>query len=113
MADKTYSVGVVGERDVVLAFKAIGMRAVATQTPEQTTKAIHDLQKDGVPVIFITEGAARAVPETLARYQSDPSVSIIPIPGVQGSDGFGMRRVRENVEKAVGADILFSDEKEK
>ncbi len=31
--------GVVGERDAVLAFKALGMRVIAVSTPEETTKS--------------------------------------------------------------------------
>ena len=101
--------GVVGERDAVLAFKAIGMRVIPTKTPEETTAALFRLAKEGVPVIFITESAARTVPEALERYKTSSEIAIIPIPGSQGADGFGLSRVRANVEKAIGADILFNN----
>ncbi len=104
--------GVVGERDAVLAFKAIGMKVIPTKTPEETTAALFHLVKEGVPVIFITESSARQVPEALERYKTTPDVAIIPIPGSQGADGFGISRVRANVEKAIGADILFNNNKE-
>lgn len=111
-AGNNAKMGVVGERDVVLAFKAIGMRVIPTQTPEEATAALFKLAKEGVAVIFITESTARQVPEALERYKTDPAVAIIPIPGSQGADGFGLGRVRANVEKAIGADILFNNEKE-
>ena len=57
--------GVVGERDAVLAFKALGMRVIAVSTPEETTKALHRLYSEGIPVIFLTETCAQQVPETL------------------------------------------------
>ena len=101
--------GVVGERDAVLAFKAMGMQVIPTATPEETAAAVFRLAKAGAAVIFITESAAREVPETLQRYQSDPSVAVIPIPGSRGSDGLGMQRVKANVDKAIGADILFEE----
>ena len=41
-----------------------------------------------------------------------PGTAVIPIPGSRGSNGLGMSRVRANVEKAIGADILFNNEKE-
>ena len=113
MADlNNKKMGVVGERDAVLAFKAIGMQAIPVSTPEQTTAALHKLATAGVPVIFITESCARMVPESLEKYKTDPSVAVIPIPGSQGTDGFGHSRVRANVEKAIGADILFNNKKE-
>lgn len=104
--------GVVGERDVVLAFKAMGMRVIPAQTPEAIASAVFRLAQEEVPVIFITEQAARLVPETLERYKNSVSPVLIPIPGSQGTDGFGMRRIKANVEKAIGADILLEKEGE-
>ena len=46
------------------------------------------------------------------RYKTMPGTAVIPIPGSRGSNGLGMSRVRANVEKAIGADILFNNEKE-
>lgn len=102
--------GVVGERDVVLAFNAMGMRVRPAETAETIHNAVFELAEDGVPVIFITERAARLVPETLERYRTSAATVIIPIPGSQGTDGFGLTRVKANVEKAIGADILFNSD---
>lgn len=112
MSKKQNEIGVVGEREVVGAFRAIGMRVSPASEPEAIAQAVFRMASSGVPVIFITESAARKVPETLERYKSDPRVAIIPIPGSNGSDGFGMQRVTANVEKAIGANILFNNEEE-
>ena len=109
MAEKQYGVGAVGEREVIGAFRAIGMRAVPAETDTEVAQAVHHLVSDGVRVIFITEQAARAGAETFEKYKTDPAVTLIPIPGSAGSDGLGMRRMHANVEKAIGADILFDD----
>lgn len=99
--------GAVGEKDAVLAFKAIGMRAVPAHTAQEANAAIHRLKNEGVRVIFITESAAEWAQETLDRYQSDPDLSIIPVPGARGSLGFGQAQLRANIIKAIGADIAF------
>ncbi len=104
--------GVVGERDAVLAFKALGMRVETVTTPEETAHALHRLYQEGVPVIFITETAAQQAGEALERYKTDPACAVLPIPGATGANGFGLSRVKANVEKAIGADILFNNEKE-
>ena len=109
MAEKQYGLGAVGEREVIGAFRAIGMRAVAAETDVEVAQAVHQLVLSGVRVIFITERAARNGAETFQKYQTDPAVTLIPIPGSAGSDGLGMERVHANVEKAIGADILFDD----
>jgi V/A-type H+/Na+-transporting ATPase subunit F len=112
MPDKRTVIGAVGERDAVLALRAVGMRVIPAATAEEVSSALFRLAGDGVPVIFITESAARRVPEMLERYAGDPLVTIIPIPGTQGSDGYGMERVRANVIRAVGADLLLSKDME-
>ena len=113
MAENGMTMGAVGERDAVLCFKAIGMKVVPTTNADETTKALFRLTKQGVRVIFITETAAQQAPEALERYKTRSDVAIIPIPGSQGSNGYAMARVKANVEKAIGADILFgNNEKE-
>lgn len=104
--------GAVGERDAVLCFRALGMRVIPTQNAEETTRALFTLTREDVRVIFITETAAQEAQEALERYKSQP-LAIIPIPGSTGAQGYGMARLRANVEKAIGADILFNNENEK
>lgn len=106
-ADK---MGAVGERDVVLAFGAMGMEAIPAETKESVSAAVAALAEQGVPVIFITERAARLSPETMARYRASAETILIPVPGGTGTDGYGMQRLRSNIEKAIGADILFEKE---
>ena len=58
MPEKQYGVGAIGEREVIGAFRAIGMRAAAAQTEAEVAQAVHQLLQEGVRVIFITELAA-------------------------------------------------------
>lgn len=113
MANESMTMGAVGERDAVLCFKAVGMQVIPTANEEETTRALFRLVKEGVRVIFITEKAALEAPEALERYKAQSDVAIIPIPGSQGSTGYAMGRVKANVEKAIGADILFNNHNEK
>lgn len=102
-----HAMGVIGEKDAVLAFKALGMEVINTSTAAQVASGVHQLVQKGVRVIFMTETAAQMGNETLSKYRSDPLVTIIPIPGTTGTDGFAIGQVKANVEKAIGADILF------
>ncbi|HHT15334.1 MAG: V-type ATP synthase subunit F [Christensenellales bacterium] len=109
MSKKSSKIGVIGSSDAVLAFRTLGMVVRPVRSPQQAMLAVHRLVQEGVPLIFVTEDIAKDLSETFAQYASDPTVTLIPLPGVHGSDGLGMQRVRKNVEKAVGADILFND----
>lgn len=105
-----YKIGVVGDKDSVLAFKALGLSTFPVISREETAKTIDHMAKYGYAVIFITEQAAKEVEETIAKYNNSVLPSIILIPSNQGSLGIGMKRIRENVEKAVGVDILSEKE---
>ena len=109
---KDRRMGVVGERDAVMAFRAVGMRVIAVSNPDETAKALHRLSTEGVSVIFITETCAQEAQEAVDKYKTMPGTAVIPIPGSQGANGFGIGRVKANVEKAIGANILFDQEKE-
>ncbi len=107
--DNKLRMGAVGEEDVILAFRAVGAVTAKASTPLEVRGAIHRLHKEGIPLIFITEQAARMAPEIMERYEQSPELALIPIPGVHGTDGFGAQRVRGRVIKAIGADILSNN----
>ena len=112
MPEKKAKIAVIGASDAVLAFRALGMLVRPARSERQAQLAVHELVASGVPLIYLTEDIARMIPETLSLYAADPAVTLLPLPGVKGSDGLGMQKVHENVEKAVGADILFNNTEE-
>jgi len=101
----------IGNRESVMAFMALGVRVYDVETREEAQRALFEAAKARYAVILVTEDIAREIPEAISRYDTQPTPAIIPIPGASGSLGTGMARVRANVEKAVGADILFKEEK--
>ena len=101
-----HSIAIIGDRDSVLGFRALGLSVFSADTAEQARPILHKLARSGVPVIYLTETLAVQMKAELDRYQDAPSPSIIPIPGKSGSLGFGMNRLKDAVERAVGADIL-------
>lgn len=108
---KKISIAAIGDRDSVMLFQALGVEAFYSNDPRETERTIHRLAKEGCKVIYITEQAAEAAKDALERYKTEPFPAIIPIPSRVGTTGLGMRAIRANVEKAVGADILFGEER--
>ena len=47
--------------------------------------------------------------QTIEKYQEQVLPAIIQIPGVSGNTGMGVQGVKDSVERAVGSDILFSN----
>lgn len=101
-----YKVAVVGDKDSILAFKALGVDVYPVIQPEEARKIIDQLARDKYGIIFITEQAAQAIPETIDRYNRIMTPAVILIPSNQGTLNIGMQRIQDNVEKAVGSNIL-------
>jgi V/A-type H+-transporting ATPase subunit F len=104
-------IAVIGDNDSILGFKAVGVTAFPVTEPEQTKAVLKSLVGDETyQVVFITEQAAAAAKETVDDLRKRMTPILVPIPSSQGSLGLGMEQIRRNVEKAVGADILFGKE---
>lgn len=101
-----YKIGVVGDKDSVLAFKAIGIDVFSASDVEEARKTVDKLALSKYGVIFITEQVAKDLEETIERYNREVLPAIILIPSNQGSLNIGMKRIQDNVEKAVGVNIL-------
>ena len=105
-----YKIGIIGERDSVMGFMAIGFAVHEAPDAETAARILHRLARDeSYAIIFIVENYARIIAEDIARYKDMPLPAIISIPGRAGSDGSGMAAIKSAVERAVGADILFKE----
>ena len=100
-----YKIAVLGERDSVLGFKALGLDVFFVEDVEGGCKELHRLAKDEYAIIYITEQLAQYMGEDIARYKDSVTPAVILIPGKTGSLGLGAAALKKAVERAVGADI--------
>lgn len=101
-----YKIGVVGDKDSVLAFKALGIDVYPVSSIEEARKTVDTMAAKMYGVIFVTEQVAKDLEETIERYNREILPAIILIPSNQGTLNIGMKRISDNVEKAVGVNIL-------
>jgi len=101
-----YKIGIVGDKDSVLAFKAVGIDVYPVNEAIEARAVIDKMAVDGYAVIFVTEQLAQNLEETIDRYYRQMLPAIILIPNNQGSLGIGIQKIKDNVEKAVGVNIL-------
>ena len=99
-------IAVIGGRDSVLGFRALGLETCIAENGEQAKAAIHRMAKENYAIIYLTEHLAAQIPAEIERRREDLAPAIILVPGREGSLGIGMAGVRTATEKAVGADIL-------
>ena len=109
MSEKS-SIAALGDADTVFAFKAVGADAYPVMDEKEAREKLRLLARN-YDIIFITEELAEKLPDLIARYKTRPFPTVIPLPSASGSTGYGKRSVKEDVERAIGTDILQVEEK--
>ncbi len=107
-----YQVGVIGDRDSVMGYRALGMAVVEAKNPQEAADAVDELVNNHYAVIFLTEVLAEAIAQHLQQYRERRLPAIIPIPSIQGSTGYGLRQISESVRRAVGIDLFSHDDEQ-
>ncbi|CDA92116.1 v-type ATP synthase subunit F [Firmicutes bacterium CAG:238] len=102
-----YKIGVIGDRESVLGFHAVGLDVFPAGDAEEAKKTLKRLAKEDFAIIYITEQFYQYMMKEVEEYTDSRLPAVIPIPGKDGSLGIGMTSVKKSVERAVGADILF------
>ena len=106
-----YKIAVLGDRESVMGFKALGLDVIPAETVEEARRDLHSMAKDPeYAIIYLTEQLAAQMPDEVARYKDRLTPAVILIPGVAGNTGKGVAQVKKSVEQAVGSDILFSNQ---
>ena len=110
MLYKGKTVAVIGDSESIKGFAAIGMDIYPCDDNENAPHLFRKIADgDNYAVIFITEEMFGLVEKERKRYEERLIPAVIPIPGVKGNTGIGIKRLSSFVEKAVGSDIIFND----
>ena len=106
-----YKIAVLGDRDSVLGFKALGLDTYFVESADEARHTLHRLAKPaaGAPseyaIIYVTEQLSVDIAADIARYKTSVTPAVILIPGKSGSLGLGTQALQSAGERAVGADI--------
>ena len=101
-----YKIAVMGDRDSVLGFRALGLDVFPCEEAAEARRQLHQLARNDYAVIYITEQLSSQISAEIQRYKDEVTPAIILIPGREGSIGLGQSALRAAVERAVGTNIL-------
>lgn len=104
-----YKAAVMGDRDSVYGFAALGLEVFPTESADEASTTIRRLAENDYAVIYITEALAAQLHAEMEHYSESITPAIITIPGVTGNTGAGIAMVKKSVERAVGSDIIFNE----
>ncbi len=99
-------IAAIGQSNEIYLFNAVGITTIVAATPGEADQKIFELSQAECKVIYLEEALYVQMGETLEKYKTKAFPIIIPIPTQEGSQGVGLKKIRDNVEKAIGMDIL-------
>lgn len=105
-----YKIGVIGDKQSVQGFKAVGLNVFGCSTKEDAKNILKKIANEDFAIIYIMDDFYIELLDTIYEYNEIRLPAIIPIPGMNGSTGIGFDNIKKAVEKAVGADILFNND---
>ena len=92
-----------GPYDLVFPFKSLGAEIINTEG-RNIDEIKGEIEKSGFSIVFVFESVFKKLME-FEDLMSSPEINVVPIPGIEGSQGYGKVRIRDMVKKAVGMDI--------
>jgi V/A-type H+-transporting ATPase subunit F len=113
-----YKIAIVGPKEEILCFRAVGADIHPVNNAEQATKTLFELKKAKVDassdtsvnkyaIILVMEELLKEInAEDLTKLSQGALPAIIGLPGHRGATGFGASKIASLVEKAVGSDIF-------
>ena len=101
-------IAVIGGRETVMGFKALGLETYPAANAAEATQILRHLtrDRDDVAILYIEENLAAELSHEIDRFKDSPTPAIILIPGREGTLGLGQNALRSAVERAVGTNIL-------
>ena len=101
-------IAVVGGRETVMGFKALGLDVFPVLGDEDALSAFIKLTKENesYAIIYVEENFYKALSTEIDRFKDSPTPAVILIPGREGSLGLGQSALQSAVLRAVGSDIL-------
>jgi len=106
---ENFKVAVVGDKDSVTAFKALGLDTFPCETAGEARIALRHLTSDEdahYAIIYITEQLAAQLPDEVAAYREIPVPALILIPSKTGSLGLGLSALSSAAERATGTKLF-------
>ena len=107
-----YKIALMGNRDTIIGFKLLGVSLFPINKKEEAVEILNKLVKEEYAVIFVTEEIGCQIIEEIEILQKTSFTSITIIPSKSEKKYLGLKILRNNIEKAIGTDILFRKEVE-
>ena len=110
-----YKIAVLGERESVMGFAALGLAVFPVDSAEEAAEVFHRLtrQSDAYAIIYVTETYAEALHAQIEKYASSVTPAVILIPrcgrlqGTRHECAERRRRTRSRLQYPLNSILEF------
>lgn len=108
----TYKTAIIGPKDVVSGFRALGLQVFPAQSGEELLQALRTITRttdagERFAVVLVTESLrADVADDEWHKVTAAVLPAVTVLPGLEGSRGEGVRALKRLAERAIGSDIL-------
>lgn len=101
-------IAIVGERDSVMGFAALGINAYPVESGDEAKRTLRELAREesDCAIIYVTEQCAADIMGEIEKYKNRVTPAVILVPGRDGALGYGKKALSDAIEKAIGSDII-------
>ncbi|HUS57966.1 MAG TPA: V-type ATP synthase subunit F [Planctomycetota bacterium] len=102
----------IGEKDQIIGFRGVGVRIAPVKTNDDFVAALADAtRRESVSIVLLTESyAGDENAKLIAETRRATGKVIVVIPDHHGSKGLAFSKMRADVERALGVDLLSKAE---
>jgi V/A-type H+-transporting ATPase subunit F len=110
-----YKIAIIGPLDTVSGFKALGADSFPAHTAAEALAQLKQIKDEtrnpdsanNYAVVCVIEDLVAEVDQAeYAKVVDGPLPAVVLLPGLEGSSGFALARLRALAEKAVGSSII-------
>ncbi|MBQ3213480.1 MAG: V-type ATP synthase subunit F [Clostridia bacterium] len=98
-------IAVIGSKDSILVFKAVGCDIFGVSNAEKTRIALNKAISQ-YKIILITDDYAKYVEDIIADTQTTAYPVVLVIPSGNKRSDYALNKISEDVERALGVNIL-------
>lgn len=100
------NIAAIGSDESIMIYNSVGFKTFYSTNIDDIDKEIFKLYKEGCKIIYVTEQIYLSIEETRQKYSQMAYPIILPLPLDNVNSGVGTKKIKENVEKAIGIDIF-------
>jgi vacuolar-type H+-ATPase subunit F/Vma7 len=111
-----YKIAIIGPKDIISGFKALGVIPFDAEGGERALEILKEMKKDideggddvqkFATVIIIESIAQEISADEMDKITKGALPAIVALPGLEGSHGAGVAKLKRLAERAIGSDVL-------